>query len=180
MRRLAIIVVALSCLLAAPIWASELVWGNKGQRSQRAAYVPGELLVKYRPSRRAVASEYFRSRWGVSTLRRFRRMAVDHLKLPRDMTVEEALEIYRNDPDVEYAEPNYLRYATATPNDPFFGNLWGLDNWRSYRKAMSHHMVLKIGRERIHKAILATSYSQITTLKFRNRILKKAFGRFKS
>jgi len=128
MRRLAIIVVALSCLLAAPIWASELVWGNKGQRSQRAAYVPGELLVKYRPSRRAAASEHFRSRWGVSTLRRFRRMAVDHLKLPRDMSVEEALEIYRNDPDVEYAEPNYLRYATATPNDPFFGNLWGLDN----------------------------------------------------
>jgi subtilisin family serine protease len=44
------------------------------------------------------------------------------------MTVEEALEIYRNDPDVEYVEPNYRRYATAIPNDTFFSNLWGLSN----------------------------------------------------
>jgi subtilisin family serine protease len=44
------------------------------------------------------------------------------------MTVEEALEIYRSDPDVEYVEPNYLRYATATPDDTFFTNLWGLHN----------------------------------------------------
>jgi subtilisin family serine protease len=44
------------------------------------------------------------------------------------MTVEEALEIYRNDPDVEYVEPNYRRYATATPDDTFFTNLWGLHN----------------------------------------------------
>ncbi|MEE8599353.1 MAG: S8 family serine peptidase, partial [Dehalococcoidales bacterium] len=45
------------------------------------------------------------------------------------MTVEEALEIYRNDPDVEYVEPNYYRYATATtPDDTFFSDLWGLNN----------------------------------------------------
>jgi subtilisin family serine protease len=49
------------------------------------------------------------------------------------MTVEEALEIYRNDPDVEYVEPNYYRYATATtPDDTFFippfERLWGLHN----------------------------------------------------
>jgi subtilisin family serine protease len=44
------------------------------------------------------------------------------------MTVEEALEIYRNDPDVEYVEPNYRRYSTAVPNDSFFSDLWGLNN----------------------------------------------------
>jgi subtilisin family serine protease len=49
------------------------------------------------------------------------------------MTVEEALEIYRNDPDVEYVAPNYLRYATDTnPDDTFFlppfERLWGLHN----------------------------------------------------
>jgi hypothetical protein len=45
------------------------------------------------------------------------------------MSVEEALEIYRSDPDVDYVEPNSLRYATATtPVDPFFTRLWGLNN----------------------------------------------------
>ncbi len=32
------------------------------------------------------------------------------------------------DPDVEYAEPNYVLYALATPNDPYYlnGTLWGM------------------------------------------------------
>src|SRR2546422_11393063 len=30
--------------------------------------------------------------------------------------------------DVEYAEPNYIVHATAMPNDPRFGELWGLQN----------------------------------------------------
>ncbi len=33
------------------------------------------------------------------------------------------------DPDVEYAEPNYVLFALATPNDPYYtnGSLWGLN-----------------------------------------------------
>ena len=30
--------------------------------------------------------------------------------------------------DVEYAEPNYIVHTTAIPNDPRFGELWGLQN----------------------------------------------------
>lgn len=30
--------------------------------------------------------------------------------------------------DVEYAEPNYILHAIAIPNDPYFGQLWGLQN----------------------------------------------------
>lgn len=30
--------------------------------------------------------------------------------------------------DVLYAEPNYLRFPLATPNDPFYKNLWALHN----------------------------------------------------
>jgi thermitase len=128
MKRLAIIILAISCFLAAPVGVSGRNGHNKRSKTYEATYVAGELLVKYKPSVRAEATEYFRSRWGVSTLRRFRRLGIQHVKLPRDMTVEEALEIYRNDPDVEYVEPNYRRYAAAIPNDSFFSNLWGLNN----------------------------------------------------
>jgi subtilisin family serine protease len=120
----------MSFFLVVPTRASEneLLSESVSASAQGGAYVPGELLVKYKPSVRAEASEYFRSRWGITTVRTFRRIGVQHLKLPKDMTVEEALEIYGSDPDVEYVEPNYLRYKTATPNDAFFDNLWGLHN----------------------------------------------------
>jgi subtilisin family serine protease len=128
MQRLAVIILATSCFLAAPVGISGQNGHSRRSKAHETTYVPGELLVKYKPSVRAAATEYFRSRWGVSTLRRFKRVGVQHVKLPRDMTVEEALEIYRNDPDVEYVEPNYRRYATAIPNDSFFSDLWGLNN----------------------------------------------------
>ena len=45
------------------------------------------------------------------------------------MTVEDAVAQARRDPRVEYAEPNFLCYKTdTTPNDPFFGEMWGLKN----------------------------------------------------
>src|SRR5207302_3782143 len=31
-------------------------------------------------------------------------------------------------PDVQYVEPNYIVRAIATPNDPYFSQLWGLHN----------------------------------------------------
>ncbi|MEE9122363.1 MAG: hypothetical protein V3U56_13940, partial [Syntrophobacteria bacterium] len=102
MKRLTIIVVAISCFLAAPVGVSGQNGHNRRSKAHGSTYVPGELLVKYKPSVRAAASEYFRSRLGVYTLKNFRRIGVQHVKLPKGMTVEEALEIYRNDPDVEY------------------------------------------------------------------------------
>jgi subtilisin family serine protease len=128
MKRLAIILVSVSAFLSISLQASEVVRVSDGPSVKIGDYVPGELLVKYKPAVRAVASEYFRSRWGVATVRTFKRIGVQRLRLPKDMTVEEALEIYQSDPDVEYAEPNYFRYKTATPDDTFFNNLWGLNN----------------------------------------------------
>lgn len=39
-----------------------------------------------------------------------------------------ALRTYRDHPEVRYAEPDYTIYATEIPNDPDFGELWGLHN----------------------------------------------------
>jgi subtilisin family serine protease len=128
MRKRAILILLASCFLTSPVLAFELDAGKKTQQPQGAAYVAGELLVKYKPSVDVTATEYYRTHWGISTLRTLRTIGVRHLKLPKGMTVKEALEIYKNDPDVEYAEPNYYRYATATPNDTEFDNLWGLHN----------------------------------------------------
>jgi len=50
--------------------------------------------------------------------------------------------------------------------------------WRFYRKALSHPMVLKMGRERIRRAMLRTLYDHLADARFRKRLLKKTFGRF--
>ena len=50
-------------------------------------------------------------------------------KTNKDETVEEVVARLKNNPDVEYAEPNYFRYPmTINTNDTFKDNLWGLDN----------------------------------------------------
>jgi subtilisin family serine protease/N-acetylneuraminic acid mutarotase len=45
-----------------------------------------------------------------------------------DLTTEELLERLRRNPNVEAAWPNYIRQIDILPNDPSFGQLWGLHN----------------------------------------------------
>jgi subtilisin family serine protease len=118
----------LTFLLVAPTRPFAFNAGEKAQSLQKAAYVPGELLIKYKPSYGAAATDYYLTHRGVSTLRTFPTTGINHVKLPKGMDVEDALEIYGNDTGVEYAEPNYYCYTTATPDDTHFGLLWGLKN----------------------------------------------------
>ena len=93
-----------------------------------APYVPGEILVKYRESASKNAILQSQSTLGGKTIREFPSLGVHHIRLKSGETVVEAIERYSTDPSVEYAEPNYIVHALATPNDPSFGELWGLHN----------------------------------------------------
>ncbi len=124
-KKLAICIVVLACCVAPFSWA---VAGLGIQASIERAYVPGELLVKYKSSVRAAALGHSGGRLNAFTLRRFKAVGIHHERIPEDMTVEEALEICEDDPDVEYAEPNYVRQISAMPDDLDFGVLWGLNN----------------------------------------------------
>ncbi len=93
-------------------------------------HVPGEVLVKYKSG--SAPHEMESLHYGIGAVKKkdFKKIRVQRLKLPDDMSVEEAIEYYEQDPNVEYAEPNYIVHANAaprvTPNDPSFSNLWGL------------------------------------------------------
>ncbi len=93
-----------------------------------AEYVPGELLVKYRNT--VALSRVSMLHQNIAAVKKgeFKRINVHHIKLPDNMSVEDAIAYYSQDPDIEYAEPNYIVHATATPNDTFFSELWGLHN----------------------------------------------------
>ena len=44
-----------------------------------------------------------------------------------------------SEPRVEYAEQNYRVQATGIPNDPTFGQLWGLRNTGQTVNGVSRH-----------------------------------------
>ncbi|MBI4056526.1 MAG: S8 family serine peptidase [Elusimicrobia bacterium] len=51
------------------------------------------------------------------------------LEVPSDTDSQEILKAYRENSAVEYIEPDALVHVQATlPNDPWFGDLWGLHN----------------------------------------------------
>ena len=96
-----------------------------------------EILVKFKEG----VSEGIRARFyhesGLSPIGSFPTLGVHHLRLPPSLPVEEALRLYRQNADVEYAEPNSIIHACQIfPNDPPFdpeapsyGVLWGLYNF---------------------------------------------------
>ncbi|MFC1974460.1 S8 family serine peptidase, partial [Chloroflexota bacterium] len=48
-------------------------------------------------------------------------------KLPKDADILSAVAAYRRNPNVEYAEPNYILHASVEPDDEHFSLQWGLD-----------------------------------------------------
>jgi len=97
-----------------------------GTASDEPGYVPGELIVRFR--RGAAASERTAA-LSAQNLRFADSLGLPGLALvtlPRGVSVEAAAAALEADPDVLYAEPNYLSELSVVPNDPMFGQLWGL------------------------------------------------------
>jgi len=87
------------------IFATQKIQGFSSLSQKEPPYVADEIIVKFRGDDRP-----------------FRVM-----KVPSGR-VKEKTEEFRQQLDVEYAEPNYLAYALMTPNDPYFSYQWHFDN----------------------------------------------------
>ena len=97
--------------------------------AQNQRYVPDEILVKFRQGVDESRKDLARFRVFGSRKKAFKVLQnLEVVKLSRGVTVEEAVQISRNNPDVLYAEPNYIVKTTAIPNDTRFGDMWALNN----------------------------------------------------
>ena len=95
--------------------------------SDERAYVPREVLVSFR--RQPSPGELRASMVDIEALK-ITPKAVPNLyvaELADTTTVPEAVAELKQHPDVRYAEPNYIYRLAATPNDPLYGQLWGLN-----------------------------------------------------
>lgn len=90
-------------------------------------YVPGELLVKFKPTMRSAERTSMRDDLGGSTIQEFSFIGVERMRV-QGVSVEEAVARLKNDPRVEYAEPNWIQSIDVVPNDPRYGEMWQLHN----------------------------------------------------
>lgn len=102
---------------------------------EKGPYKEGELLVKFKSG--ISASSFPRTHQALSarTIKKYSVVSnLEHVKLPQGVSIRDAITQYMSDPNVEYAEPNYVRCAKLTPNDPFFVNhqQWALNNNGQY------------------------------------------------
>lgn len=126
--------VVMSLLLFAAMFLGEAVAQppifEKGfSKKSEVKYVPGEIIVKFKPGIRDEAIRDLNQRHGCSVLSKSRFADFKRLRIPKGKTVEEMVENYSKNPNVEYAEPNYIAHAHFIPNDPLYSPYqWHMDN----------------------------------------------------
>jgi serine protease len=98
-------------------------------QGRQLPYKADEVLVRFKTGIARSRTAAVHAKHTAQVLREYRVPTnLQLVKVPQGLTVEHALEEYRRDPEVLYAEPNFLYQLAVTPNDPSFGGLWGLNN----------------------------------------------------
>jgi len=91
-------------------------------------WAPGEIIVKFKRGLSEDVINQINQRHGTSVLSISKRGQFMRLVIPRNRSVEDMVSIYSRNPNVEYAEPNFIASALMTPNDPYYSYQWHLDN----------------------------------------------------
>lgn len=88
------------------------------------AFVPGELLVRFKAGVTASARQLTLEKYTLHTIRSLYNGDVQLLRVPEGRELEIATALSA-DPDVVYAEPNYIyRAFDLIPDDPGYSNQW--------------------------------------------------------
>ncbi len=89
-------------------------------------YVPGEVLVKFKPTVGRLGAQNLLAARGLQAVASIQSIGVIKVAVEPGRELE-TIDSLRRDPNVLYAEPNYLAFAFDTaPNDPSYGSQWGL------------------------------------------------------
>ncbi|HVL39967.1 MAG TPA: S8 family serine peptidase, partial [Fimbriimonadaceae bacterium] len=132
MRRFLTLAAVTAGLFSAPLLpgGSPAVAGDGGANLQ---YVPGQVLIGYKNTAASFAKASAVSRVGGRVLEVIQTTAMmDARQRPIELAqvsipVEQAIQILKSDPNVAYAEPNWIVRHSDT-NDPYYtnGSLWGM------------------------------------------------------
>ncbi len=122
MKSVVKIVSGLGCLLFI-LLAANFVFA---QKSSTKTYVEGELLVKYKNGTTSAAAFEMNNQIGADVVEEFPEIGWQRVKIPSTVSFDKALSLYKSNTEVEYVQPNFYYHLLATPNDPQFGTLYGM------------------------------------------------------
>jgi subtilisin family serine protease len=91
-------------------------------------FVADELLVSFQPGTRGAVADRIRAGLGAKTVKVWSEINAEHWELPRGLGVDRAIQALAANPNVLFAEPNYLVHADAVPNDARRAETWALHN----------------------------------------------------
>jgi len=100
---------------------------QQSQSLERASFVPGELLIKFKSTAQPIDIASARADVNAVRLWTFQ-SGGEHWRMGPGLDVEAAIKRLKGNGLVEYAEPNYIVHLAVIPNDPRFGELWHLVN----------------------------------------------------
>ena len=127
--RFALLLTGLGLLLAqTPAFA-----GTAWTPATGSQYVQDQILVKFKPGVTAASRSQIAQTNGASTIQAVGNQPDLVLaNLIPGQTVGQAVSAYANDPNVAYAQPNYIYHTLAVPKlvptDPQYGQLWAAKN----------------------------------------------------
>jgi thermitase len=102
--------------------------GGRPFHMQGPRYVPGQVLVKFKPTLRDQIIEATLAAYSTKKIKRIPRLDVYELQISKHFTVEQMVYALNQNPDVEFAEPNFIARVAETPNDAFYKYQYALHN----------------------------------------------------
>nr|AEB91314.1 protease DV1 [uncultured bacterium] len=105
--------------MMSPAFAAEKELFEKKAVSIEKKAVPNEIIVKFKEGTPAETSDAVHANANGKLIEKGPKFEVVKVE---DGDIEKAIEAYKKNPDVEYAEPNYVYHASWTPNDTYFAS----------------------------------------------------------
>ncbi len=132
---------AIAFLTTAIFCSSQVLAFDENSKKQtirsEPEFVPGEFLVKLKSVdalqtlnslQNEVQTQDLESQLNAKIKKQIHGQNIIVIKKSMIQTNQSVIETLSQNPLVELVEPNYIYRASTTPNDPQFGNLWGLKN----------------------------------------------------
>ena len=131
MRRRFMAVAAAIAALSATILLAPTARAQRGSRLEREdvngrAAVAREVLVKFRSPLQTPELADVAAQTDAQAIQRVGTTGIVHLR-SRSRSAVALVQALSRRPDVVYAEPNFIIQLSATPDDPRFSELWGLE-----------------------------------------------------
>ena len=111
------------------------------------AYMDREVLVQIDDGTDGVLGHELAEDFGLFELNRINELGIARLEIPEDGQVREMVELLAQDHRVTFAEPNYLVKTSATPNDPYVGYQWNMEQigaWEAHDTTKGNGVVVAV------------------------------------